>query len=106
YQRALKLSPSEAEIHNQYAQMLLKLGRINDALQHGLRACELEPLGWVPPSVVSLAYMSHDDLVQSRTFLDRSDKLSYRPSGFQSRVELMYALCRQHRHATWRALTL
>ena len=106
YQRALELSPGEAETHNQYAQMLLKLGRINDALQHGLRACELEPLGWVPPSVVSLAYMSRGDLVQSRTFLDRSEKLSDRPRGFQSRMELMYALCRQDRDATRRALTL
>jgi len=106
YQRALKLSPGEAETHNQYGQMLLKLGRINDALQHGLRACELEPLGWVPPSVVSLAYMSHGDLVQSRTFLDRSEKLSDRPRGFQSRMELMYALCRQDRDATRRALKL
>src|SRR3989440_452381 len=41
YKRALKLSPGEAETHNQYGQMLLKLGRINDALHHGLRACEL-----------------------------------------------------------------
>jgi Tfp pilus assembly protein PilF len=106
YKRALKLSPGEAETHNQYAQMLLKLGRINDALQHGLRACELETLGWIPPSVVSLAYMSRGDLVQSRTFLDRSEKLSNRPRGFQSRMELMYALCRQDRDATRRALTL
>ena len=106
YKRALKLSPGEAETHNQYGQMLLKLGRINDALQHGLRACELEPLGWVPPSVVSLAYMSRGDLVQSRTSLDRSEKLSDRPRGFQSRMELMYALCRQDRDATRRALTL
>src|SRR5207245_10076884 len=67
---------------------------------------ELEPLAWVPPSVVSLAYMSRGDLVQSRTFLDRSEKLSDRPRGFQSRMELMYALCRKDRDATRRALTL
>ncbi|HEY2123983.1 MAG TPA: hypothetical protein VGG94_00860 [Chthoniobacterales bacterium] len=106
YKRALQLSPGEAETHNQYAQMLLKLGRISDALRHGLRACELEPLGWVPPSVVSLAYLSHGDLVQSRTFLDRSEKLSDRPRGFQTRMELIYALSRQDRDATRRALTL
>jgi TolB-like protein len=106
YARALKLSPGEAETHNQYAQMLLKVGRIDAALEHGLRACELEPLGWVPPSVVSLAHLSHGDLVQSRAFLDRSEKLSDRMRGFQSRMELIYALCRRDPDLARRALTL
>jgi TolB-like protein/Tfp pilus assembly protein PilF len=106
YARALKLSPAEAETHNQYAQMLLKLGRIDGALQHGLRACELEPLGWVPPTVVSLAYLSRGDLVQSRAFLDRSEKLSDRLRGFQSRMELMYALSRGDPDLARRALKL
>ncbi|MEN3370521.1 MAG: hypothetical protein V7609_2664 [Verrucomicrobiota bacterium] len=106
YARALKLSPGEAETHNQYAQMLLKVGRIDSALEHGLRACELEPLGWVPPSVVSLAYLSRGDLVQSRAYLDRSEKLSDRPRGFQSRMELIYALCQRDSDLARRALTL
>jgi TolB-like protein/Tfp pilus assembly protein PilF len=106
YARALKLSPGEAETHNQYAQMLLKVGRIEGALQHGLRACELEPLGWVPASVVSLAYLSRGDLVQSRAYLDRSEKLSDRTRGFQSRLELMYALCRRDPDMARHALTL
>jgi TolB-like protein/Tfp pilus assembly protein PilF len=106
YTRALKLSPGEAETHNQYAQMLLKVGRIDSALEHALRACELEPLGWVPPSVVSLAYLSRGDLVQSRAFLDRSEKLSEHRRGFQSRMELMYALCLRDRDLARRALAL
>jgi serine/threonine-protein kinase len=106
YRRALQLSAGEAETHNQYAQMLLKLGRIDGALQHALRACELEPLGWVPPTVVSLAYLSRGDLVQSRAFLDRSEKLSDRPRGFQTRMELIYALCRRDPDLARRALTL
>jgi tetratricopeptide (TPR) repeat protein len=106
YARALKLSPGEAETHNQYAQMLMKVGRIDSALEHALRACELEPLGWVPPSVVSLAYLSRSDLVQSRSFLDRSEKLSAQKRGFQSRMELMYALCLRDPELSRRALTL
>ena len=106
YVRALKLSPGEAETHNQYAQMLLKVGRIDGALKHGLRACELEPLGWVPPTVVSLAYLSRGDLAQSRAFLDRSEKLSDRMRGFQTRMELMYGLCRRDPDLARRALTL
>ena len=106
YARALKLSPAEAETHNQYAQMLLKVGRIDAALEHALRACELEPLGWVPPSVVSLAYLSRGDFVQSRALLDRSEKLSAQRRGFQSRMELMYAVCQRDRDLARRALTL
>jgi adenylate cyclase len=106
YARALKLSPGEAETHNQYAQMLLKVGRIDAALEHALRACELEPLGWVPPSVLSLAFLSRGDLVQSRAFLDRSEKLSERLRGFQSRMELIYALCRRDPDLARRALKL
>jgi hypothetical protein len=86
--------------------MLLKVGRIDAALQHALRACELEPLGWVPPTVVSLAYLSRGDLGQSRAYLDRSEKLSERPRGFQSRMELIYALSRRDRDLARRALTL
>jgi TolB-like protein/Tfp pilus assembly protein PilF len=106
YARALKLSPGEAETHNQYAQMFLKVGRIDGALQHALRACELEPLGWVPPTVVSLAYLSRGDFAQSRAFLDRSEKLSDRLRGFQSRMELIYALSRRDSDLAQRALTL
>ena len=106
YARALKLSPGEAETHNQYAQMLMKVGRIDPALEHALRACELEPLGWVPPSVVSLAYLSRGDFVQSRAYLDRSEKLSAQRRGFQSRMELMYALCLRDCDLARRALTL
>jgi Tfp pilus assembly protein PilF len=106
YARALKLSPGEAETHNQYAQMLLKVGRIDTALPHALRADELEPLGWVPPTVVSLAYLFRGDFEQARAFLDRSEKLSGQLRGFQSRMELMYALCRRDPAMARRALTL
>jgi tetratricopeptide (TPR) repeat protein len=106
YARALGLNSGEAETHSQYAQMLLKVGRIEGALEHALRACELEPLGWVPPSVVSIAYLSRGDLVQSRAFLDRSEKLSDRPRGLQSRLEFIYALSRRDPEMARHALTL
>jgi TolB-like protein len=105
YARALKLSSGEAETHKQYAQMLLKVGRIEAALPHALRACELEPLGWVPPTVVSLAYLSRGDLEQARAYLDRSEKLSGQLRGFQSRMELMCALCGRDPALARRALT-
>ena len=106
YERALKLSPGEAESHNQYAQMLLKLGRIEGALQHALRASELEPLSWVPPSVISLASLTRGEHTKSREFLDRSEKLSGQWRGFQTRMELIYALSIQDRDLARRALAL
>jgi TolB-like protein len=92
YARALQLNPGEAETHNQYAQMLLPLGRLDSALQHALRACELDPLAWVPPTVVSLAYLARGDFVKSRTYIDQSEKLSGRWRGYHARFELVYAL--------------
>jgi hypothetical protein len=50
--------------------------------------------------------LSGGDLVQSRAFLDRSGKLSDRMRGFQSRIELVYALCRRDPDLARRALTL
>ncbi|MGI8957567.1 MAG: hypothetical protein ACR2II_11740 [Chthoniobacterales bacterium] len=58
FRRALELSPSEAETHNQYAQMLLKVGHLDRALEHAERACELDPLAWVPPSIAALIKLS------------------------------------------------
>jgi TolB-like protein len=104
YQRALKLSPGEAETHNQYAQMLLRVGHLDAALEHALRACELDPLAWVPPSVAAIIHLSRGDFAKSREFLDRSEKLTEPRRSFQIRIELLYALCRQDRDLARRAL--
>ena len=106
YERALKLSPGEAETHNQYAQMLLKLGHLDRALTHALLACELEPLGWVPPSVVSLIHLSGNDPAQGRVFLERSEKISGHIRGFHSRLEFLFALSEGDAAAARRALAL
>ena len=66
FRRALELSPSEAETHNQYAQMLLKVGYFDRALEHAKRACELDPLAWVPPSIVALIELSQTTLDKPR----------------------------------------
>jgi TolB-like protein len=104
YQLALKLSPGEAETHNQYAQMLLKVGHLDAALEHALRACELDPLAWVPPSVATIIHLSRGDFAKSREFLDRSEKLTEPRRSFQIRIELLYALCRQDRDLARRVI--
>jgi adenylate cyclase len=94
YRRALELSPGEVETHNQYAQMLLKVGHLHAALEHANRACELDPLAWVPPSIAALIQLSRGDLAQSRVWLDRFEKVRGKVEGFQIRLELFQALAK------------
>src|SRR5260370_31435500 len=56
YRRTLELSPGEAETHHQYAQMLLSVGHTDSALEHAERACELDPLAWVPSATRALVH--------------------------------------------------
>jgi TolB-like protein/Tfp pilus assembly protein PilF len=106
YQRALELSPSEAETHNQYAQMLLKVGHLDAALEHADRASELDPLAWVPPSIAALIQLSRGDLAQSRLWLDRFEKARGKIDGFAISLELAQALSAHDTGLVRRALAL
>jgi adenylate cyclase len=106
YRRALELSPGEAETHNQYAQMLLKVGHLDAALEHANRACELDPLAWVPPSIAALIELSRGNLKQSRVWLDRFQKVREKIEGFQIRLELFHALAKHDTNLARRALTM
>jgi TolB-like protein/Tfp pilus assembly protein PilF/predicted Ser/Thr protein kinase len=44
YQRALELSPSYASAHHWYGELLVQMGRFDEALEHYRRALEVEPL--------------------------------------------------------------
>jgi TolB-like protein len=92
YRRALELRPGEAETHNQYAQMLQKVGHLDAALEHANRACELDPLAWVPPSIAALIQLSRGDLSQSRAWLGRLEKARGKIDGFAISLELIHAL--------------
>jgi TolB-like protein/Tfp pilus assembly protein PilF len=106
YRRALELSPGEAETHNQYSQMLLRVGHLDAALEHANRACELDPLAWVPPSVAALIQLSRGDLAQSRLWLDRFEKARGKIDGFAIRVELIHALSGRNMDLARRTLAL
>ena len=61
YQRALELNPDDIEANAQFAQMLLRVGHVPEALEHGKRAAELDPLSWVNQSMLGAAlWMSGD----------------------------------------------
>jgi adenylate cyclase len=106
YQRALELSPGEAETHNQYAQMLLMVGHLDAALEHANRACELDPLAWVPPSIAALIQLSRGDLAQSKLWLDRFEKARGKTDGFTIRLELIHALSSHDTDLARRTLAL
>ncbi|HEU5247426.1 MAG TPA: hypothetical protein VFU09_10080, partial [Candidatus Udaeobacter sp.] len=106
YRRALDLNPGEAEPQNQYAQMLLKVGHLDAAMEHVNRARELDPLAWVPPSIASVIRLCRGEFAQSRELLDRSEKLREKPEGFQIRLELLYALSKGDGVLARRALAM
>ena len=106
YRRALDLNPGEAETHNQYAQMLLKVGHLDAAMEHANRARELDPLAWVPPSIVCVIHLCRGEFAQSRESLDRSEKLREKLEGFQIRLELLYALSKGDGVLARRALAM
>src|SRR4030095_13110334 len=86
--------------------MLLKVGHLEAALEHATRACELDPLAWVPPSIVTLIQLSRGDLTQSRLWLDRCEKARGKIDGFEIGLELSHALSSRDTEQVRRALAL
>ena len=92
FRRALELNSGEAETHNQYGQLLFRVGHLEEAFQHMSRAQELEPLGWVPPSIMGLLYLIRGDLQKSAEMLDRSQKMVEPSPAFLIELKLFLAL--------------
>jgi eukaryotic-like serine/threonine-protein kinase len=90
--RALELNPGEAETHNQYGQLLLRVGHLEEAFQHISRARELEPLGWVPASMMGLLYLMRGELLKSAEMLDRAQKLVEPSPSYLIDLKLVLAL--------------
>ena len=92
FRRALELNPGEAETHNQYGQLLLRVGHLDEAFQHISRARELEPLGWVPVSMMGLLYLIRGELPKSAEMLDRAQKLVEPAPSYLIDLKLFLAL--------------
>jgi Flp pilus assembly protein TadD len=92
FRRALELNPGEAETHNQYGQLLLRVGHLEEAFQHITRARELEPLGWVPASMMGLLYLMRGELPKSAEMLDRAQKLVEPSPSYLIDLKLVLAL--------------
>src|SRR6266496_246314 len=92
YGRALELSGGDAETHLQYAQMLLSVGHTDSALEHAKRACELDPLAWVPSATRALVHLCRGEFAEGKDWADRSAKIRGHVGGFQTELTLLYAL--------------
>ena len=92
FRRALELNPGEAETHNQYGQLLLRVGHLEGAFQQISRARELEPLGWVPVSMMGLGYLIRGELPKSAEMLERAQKLVEPTPSYLIDLKLVVAL--------------
>ena len=104
YQRALELSPGEAEIHSQYAAMLLNVGHTDSALEEAARACELDPLAWVPAGRRALVHLCRRELAAAKEWIDRSTKIRGHVGGFQIELTLLCALASKDADLARRAI--
>ncbi len=104
YRRTLELSPGEAETHHQYAQMLLSVGHTDSALEHAERACELDPLAWVPSATRALVHLCRGEFAKGKEWTDRSTKIRGHVGGFQIELTLLYALASKDLELARRAI--
>jgi TolB-like protein/Flp pilus assembly protein TadD len=70
--RALKLSPSAAEVHRSYARLLATLGRLPEAIEEARKATEIDPLSALSWSTLGWLYASSGQFETARTALEKS----------------------------------
>jgi serine/threonine-protein kinase len=56
FNRALELNPGLATTHHWYAEYLMAMGRLDDAIDHSNQAVELDPLGLIIHVLLGMAY--------------------------------------------------
>jgi len=56
FHRSLELNPGLATTHHWYAEYLMAMGRLADAIDHSRRALELDPLGLIIHVLLGMAY--------------------------------------------------
>jgi len=76
YLRALELNPDDIEANEQFAQMLLRVGHLPDALEHGRRAADLDPLSWVNQTMLGVALWLSGDKEAGWAALNRAGVLA------------------------------
>jgi serine/threonine-protein kinase len=73
FARALRLNPSDAELHRRYARNLLAtMGRLPEAVDEARRATEIDPLSAVSWSSLGALYAASGQLKAARAALEKS----------------------------------
>jgi TolB-like protein/Flp pilus assembly protein TadD/predicted Ser/Thr protein kinase len=99
YRRALELSPSYASAHHWYGELLVQLGRFDEALEHYRRAQEVEPLSSAIGSDfgIGLYYARrYDEAIAELTKVIQADPKFSRTHHYLARV---YSQLGRHREA-------
>jgi serine/threonine-protein kinase len=66
FRRAMDLNPGHATTHHWYAEFLMAMGRLDEAIDHSKKALELDPLGLIIHVLLGMAYYlarRHEDSV-------------------------------------------
>jgi serine/threonine protein kinase/tetratricopeptide (TPR) repeat protein len=66
FMKAMHLNPGHATTHHWYAEYLMAMGRLDEAIEHSMRALELDPLGLIIHVLLGMSYYfarRHDDAV-------------------------------------------
>jgi TolB-like protein/tetratricopeptide (TPR) repeat protein/predicted Ser/Thr protein kinase len=99
YRRALELSPNYASAHHWYAELLVQMGRFDEALDHYRRALEVEPLSSAIGSDFGIALYyarRYDQAIAELTKVIEADPKFSRTHHYLARV---YAQRGQYREA-------
>jgi TolB-like protein/Tfp pilus assembly protein PilF len=92
YLKALELNPDNIEAHLQFEQLLIRAGHFREALVHGSRAAELDPLSWINQLYLALAlYQTGDKDVAWRT-INKAEVLANFRRSLVVRFKLRMAL--------------
>jgi TolB-like protein len=92
YQRALELNPDDVEANEQFAQMLIRAGYLDEALGYAARAAQLDPLSWLNLAVHASVLYAAGRTGEAWSAIERSIELSDGKQGFPLRHAFRMAM--------------
>jgi serine/threonine-protein kinase len=86
YKRAIELNPKEWNAHREYGLLLLRTGRIREAMAELQTAVGLDPLSWIANVWLGLCYAQTDNHQLAIDQLQKAQDMAVGPSGYDSYV--------------------
>jgi eukaryotic-like serine/threonine-protein kinase len=86
YKRAIELNPKEWNAHREYGLLLLRTGRIREAMAELQTTVGLDPLSWIANVWLGLCYAQTDNHLLAIDQLQKARDMAVGPSGYDSYV--------------------